>query len=41
MYAQKYPGSNLGGKFIYSTVVEFGQAFYNYAKHSHKRTNKK
>lgn len=39
--AQKYPGSNLGGNFNNSTVVEFGQALYNYAKHSHKRTNKK
>lgn len=37
--AQKYPGSNLG--FNNSTVVEFGQAIYNYTKHSHKRTNKK
>lgn len=32
---------NLGCNFNNSTVVEFGQALYNYAKHSHKRTNKK
>lgn len=38
--AQKYPGSKLG-LFNNSTVVEFGQALYNYAKYSHKRTNKK
>lgn len=35
--AQKYPGFS----FNNSTVVEFGQALYNYTKHSHKRTNKK
>lgn len=38
--AQKYPGSKMYSSNI-STVVEFGRALYNYAKHSHKRTNRK
>lgn len=38
--AQKYPGATLGGRYIYSTVVEFGIALLNYRKFSHKRTNK-